>query len=89
MAAVRVELPKLVFVGFPAHYRNRVSEVPDRPTDRPCEDCGTELVGGPVHIDIVGEDSDVVASGESVYSDWCPNLDCLTSHVVLDSPVWA
>lgn len=33
-------------------------------------------------IDLAGEDSDVVASGETVYSDWCPNLDCLSNHVI-------
>ena len=54
----------------------------DRRTGRPCEDCGTELVAGPEPFDLAGEDPDVVASGETVYSDWCPNLDCLSNHVI-------
>ena len=54
----------------------------DRRTGHSCEDCGTELVAGPVPTDLAAEDPDVLASGETVYSDWCPNLDCLSNHVI-------
>ena len=54
-----------------------MSEV-GRPTGRACEDCGANLVTGAVATD----DPEVLASGETAYADWCPNLDCESNRVI-------
>ena len=43
----------------------------ERPPGRPREDRCTELVEGPVPLDMAGADPDVVASSQTVNSHWC------------------
>jgi hypothetical protein len=59
-----------------------VTEIQDQRTGRPCEDCGTELVVGPLPTEVALEGPHVAASGEPEYADWCPNLGCLSNHVL-------
>ena len=33
-------------------------------------------------VDIAREDPAVLASGETAYADWCPNLDCVSNRVI-------
>lgn len=60
-----------------------MSAAEERPTGRPCEDCGGLVVAGLEPIDPAVEDPEVVASGAtSVGSEWCTNLGCPSNHVL-------
>lgn len=70
--------------GVSGHlYRCDMSAAAERPTGRPCEDCGGLVVAGLEPIDPALEDPEVVASGiSSVGSEWCTNLDCPSNHAL-------
>lgn len=63
-------------------YGGLMSEVAERPTDRPCEDCGALVVAGLEPIDPGLEDPEVVTTGVTmVGSEWCTNLDCPSNQL--------
>ena len=65
----------------PNDYRDAMPEAVERATDRPCEDCGAQVIAGQEPIDPAFEDPDVVATGVTmVGSEWCTNLDCPSNH---------
>ena len=54
----------------------------ERPTDRPCEDCGGLVISGLEPV-APGDDPELEAEGlTAAESDWCTNLDCPSNYAL-------